>query len=202
MKVRRLPLQNLLFAACVAGCLLASLPRATSAQTSSAPPSQLNTNRETDMRALPEDASALVRKLADRDSVTLMERRGPWSRVRAGTDVGWVRMMHLRGGSAIVESGQSAGVFGTLNAALSNTGSGRAQSATVGVRGFSKEDVARASFNPAEMEKLKRFQVSDGDAQRFASQGRLAFRSVAYLAQDAVRNVSGAQSASVTEGRQ
>ena len=64
------------------------------------------------------------------------------------------------------------------------------QGATVGIRGFSKEDVERAELNPVELEKLKRYQVNDAQAQRLASEGRLAFRSVAYLAQDAVASAN------------
>ena len=63
------------------------------------------------------------------------------------------------------------------------------QAATVGIRGFSKEDVERAELNPAELEKLKRYQASSSQAQTLAAQGRLGFRSVAYLAQDAVEAV-------------
>ena len=50
-------------------------------------------------------------------------------------------------------------------------------------------------MNPVELEKLKKFQANDAEAQRLASQGRLAFRSVAYLSRDAVEaaNLQGAR---------
>ena len=148
------------------------------------------TNRSTDLRASPDDSAKLIRTLAEKTSVELLERRGAWSRVKAGADNGFIRMMHMGGGATVVASessasGSSLAGFNKLLGGDRGT-SGRAQAATVGVRGFSKDDLAKAQMNPAEFQKLKRFQVSAGDAQSFASQGRLAFRSVAYLAQDAV----------------
>lgn len=152
------------------------------------------TNRATEMRQYPEDGSTLIRALPDKTAVQVMDRRGAWSRVRAGNDVGWVRMMHLRGGTVVEgESTSGGGFFAAFNRLLGgDRASGRAQSATVGIRGFSREDVERANFNPAEFDKLKRHQATEADAQRFANQGRLAFRSVAYLSQDAVQNVNSA----------
>ena len=162
----------------------------------------LMTNRATELRAAPDDGAAIVRQLAEKAPLQLQERKGAWSRVKSGNDAGWVRMMHLRGGATVVvdEKSASGGWLASFNRLLSSGGSSRttnqrAQSATVGIRGFSKEDVASAELNPAELERLKRFQATDADARNLASQRRLAFRSVAYLARDAVEsaNTQGAR---------
>ena len=162
----------------------------------------LTTNRATELRAAPDDTAAIVKQLADKTPLQLQERKGAWSRVKSANDTGWVRMMHLRGGATVVadEKSPSSGWLASFNRLLSGGGSARptnqrAQSATVGIRGFSKEDVASAELNPAELEKLKRFQATDADAASLASQRRLAFRSVAYLARDAVdsANTQGAR---------
>ena len=124
--------------------------------------------------------------------------------MKSGNDTGWVRMMHLRGGAtvAIDEKTSTGSWLARMERLLSGSGGGatrtsnqRAQSATVGIRGFSKEDVASAELNPAELERLKRFQSTDAEARNLASQRRLAFRSVAYLARDAVEaaNTQGAR---------
>jgi hypothetical protein len=153
------------------------------------------TNRSTDLRASPDDSAKLIRTLAEKTSVELLERRGAWNRVKAGADNGFVRMMHMGGGATVVASESTAGggALAGFNKLIGGdrTSSGRAQSATVGVRGFSKDDVARAQMDPVAFAQLKRYQSSSGDAQSFASQGRLAFRSVAYLAQDAVAANAG-----------
>ena len=153
------------------------------------------TNRATDLRAAPDDASTLIRSLVERTAVQQLERKGAWTRVKINNDSGWVRMMHLRGGAVIVESEQTASgsFFSGFSRLLGArpTGATRAQSATVGIRGFSEEDLRKAELNPAELAKLKRYQASDADARRLADQGNLAFRSVAYLAQDAVNDARG-----------
>ena len=162
----------------------------------------LTTNRATELRSAPDDAATVVKQLAEKAPLQLQERNGAWSQVKSANDTGWVRMMHLRGGATVVadEKSANAGWLSSFNRLLSGggatrTGNQRAQSATVGIRGFSKEDVASAELNPAELEKLKRYQATDADANSFASQRRLAFRSVAYLTRDAVEsaNAQGAR---------
>lgn len=154
----------------------------------------LTTNRSTELRSAPEDTASIVKQLAEKAPLQLLERKGAWSRVKSGNDSGWVRMMHLRGGAtvAVDEKTPSGSWLARMERLLSgSTGSSRttnqrAQSATVGIRGFSREDVASAELNPAELAKLKRFQATDAAATRLANERRLAFHSVAYLARDAV----------------
>ncbi len=159
------------------------------------------TNRTTDLRSRPEDASTLIRSLPEGTMVQpINERSGPWKRAKVGQDNGWVRMMHLRGGSTVVEAETSSGggFFAAFNRLLGGSGersNTQARSATVGIRGFSKEDVEKASANNSDFEKLKRYQTSGSDADRFANQNRLSSRSVAYLAQDAIANVNSAKGA-------
>ena len=153
------------------------------------------TNRATELRNGPDDTAAVIQTLPEKTAVQVLQRRGPWSQAKAGTNTGWVRMMHLRGGSSVVVEQQSSsgGFFSSFNRLLIGDRERTAQtkqSATVGIRGFSKEDVERAELNPAELEKLKRYQATDAQAQQLANQGRLAFRSIAYLAQDAVEAAS------------
>jgi hypothetical protein len=153
------------------------------------------TNRVTELRAAPDDGAAVIQSLREKTPVQVLKRQGPWNQAKVGTNTGWVRMMHLRGGSSVVVEQQSAsgGFFSSFNRLLlgdRERGQQTKQSATLGIRGFSREDVERAELNPAELEKLKRYQASDVQARQLASQGRLTFRSVAYLAQDAVEAAS------------
>ncbi len=161
----------------------------------------LTTNRSTELRAAPDDAATVIKQLAEKSPLQLQERKGAWSRVKSGSELGWVRMMHLRGGATLVADQQQTtggGWLSSMNRLLSgssNNTNQRAQSATVGIRGFSKDDLAKAELNPAEFAKLKRYQATNADAQQLAVQGKLAFRSVAYLSQDAVdgANSTGAK---------
>ncbi len=155
----------------------------------------VQTNKATELRAAPDDSALLVRSLPPRTSVEQLERKGAWTRVRIDKDTGWVRMMHLRGGAVIVESEKTAGggFLSGFSRLLGGNSSGntRAQSATVGIRGFSEEDLRKAQLNPAEFAKLKRFQAGDAESRRLAEQAKLQARDVAYLPQDAVDAARG-----------
>ena len=158
------------------------------------------TNRATELRAAPDDTAAIIRTLPEKTAVQVLQRRGPWSQAKVGANTGWVRMMHLRGGSSVVVEQQSGtgGFFASMNKLLLGDRERSAQSkqsATVGIRGFSKEDVERAELDPVALQKLKGYQATDAQARQWASQGRLTFRSVAYLAEDAVEaaNKQGAK---------
>jgi hypothetical protein len=150
----------------------------------------VNTNRMTELRASPDDAARLIRTLADKTPVQTLQRRGPWTQVKAGNDTGWVRMMHLRGGATVVEGERSTGSgflsgFQRLLAGESR-GSTRAQGATLGIRGITEEDLRNAEVDVAAFNRMKGLAVADGEARRFALQAKLSMRSVAYLAQDAI----------------
>jgi hypothetical protein len=112
------------------------------------------TNRQTELRQSPDDTASIIRTLAEKTPTQVLERRGAWSRVKVerSNEMGWVRMMHLRGGATVVEAESSGGFFASFNRLLSGDSrkSTRGQSATVGIRGFSREDVERAQLNPAE----------------------------------------------------
>ena len=43
----------------------------------------LTTNRSTELRAAPEDTATVVKALADKAPLQLLERKGAWSRVRS-----------------------------------------------------------------------------------------------------------------------
>jgi hypothetical protein len=155
------------------------------------------TNKSTDLRASPDDSAKLIRTLPSKTTVDLLEKLGVWNRVKTGSDQGFIRMMDMGGGATVAasQSTTSGSALAALNrlAGSDRSGDTRAQSATVGVRGLTKADVLKANANPEALARMKSYQVSDSDAQNFASAGRLTFRSVAYLAKDAVAANSGAR---------
>lgn len=163
----------------------------------------LFTNRATDLRASPDDAAKLVRALPAKSSVQQLERRGAWTRVQViesagkvtdkATDkaspkeTGWVRMMHLRGGVVVVESqpaSSGSGMMSSFNRFLSG-GSGRsstqAQSATVGIRGLSPEELKTASPDAAALAKMNTFKSDKPEAERYAKEAKLAQANVPEL---------------------
>jgi hypothetical protein len=142
----------------------------------------VNTNRATDMRAAPDDASMLVQSLPAQTKVQVLERKGAWSRVKTDTQTGWVRMMHLRGGVTIEEAAPASsrtsggGFLSGFNRMLggSQTSNQRAQSATIGIRGLSPEELKTATPNAEALAQMKSFASSKPDAERFAKDAPLA----------------------------
>ncbi len=99
----------------------------------------LRTNRDTELRAQPVDSASVLKSLPEKSAVQLLERQGAWSKVKADTQIGWVRMMHLRGGT-VVASQESGGFFSNFGRLLSGGRSVQttisSPNATVGVRGL------------------------------------------------------------------
>ena len=103
----------------------------------------VTTNRMTDLRAAPED-SARDPPFGRKPPMQTLQRRGALDLIKVGMDTGWVRMMHLRGGRLWWRGETDRfDFFLSIDCwRLCNTNQ-RAQGATLGIRGFSKEDVAR-----------------------------------------------------------
>ena len=133
--------------------------------------------RATELKAEPATDSATVSQLAENARVDALERKGGWTRVKAGSAEGWVKMLALRyGGSADTKRGDT-GLAQAFNVA--RTGSSGTQ-VTTGVRGLDEEQLSKAQPNPAELAKLNRFAVDRAGASEFAAQGKLSAANVPY----------------------
>lgn len=143
----------------------------------------VTTNRATELRANPDDSAASLQSLAPQAKVQVLERKGAWSKVKTETQTGWVRMMHLRGGVTLEEAPQSGGSkssgggflagFNRMLGGNQQTNQ-RAQSATVGIRGLSPEELKTASPNPQALADMKSFVCNKPDAEKFAKDVNLA----------------------------
>lgn len=104
----------------------------------------------------------------------------------APKEIGWVRMMHLRGGVVVVEAQASSGGgfmsgFGRLFGGGSSRGSTQAQSATVGIRGLSPEELKTASPDAAALAKMNSYKSDKPEAERYAKEAKLAQANVPEL---------------------
>ena len=142
----------------------------------------VTTNRATEVRANPDDSALSLQSLAPQSKVQVIERKGAWSKVKTETQTGWVRMMHLRGGVTIEEAPQSGskssggGFLAGFNRLLGGNQqtNQRAQSATVGIRGLSAEELTTASPNPQALAEMKSFVCNQPDAEKLAKDANLA----------------------------
>ena len=133
--------------------------------------------RATELKSAPASDAATVSQLAENAAVDALERRGGWTRVKAGSAEGWVKMLALRYGAGGTTKRGDTGIAQVFNVA--RTGSSGTQ-VTTGVRGLDEEKLANAQPNPAELEKLNKFAVERSAAAGFAAKGKLSAHQVDY----------------------
>jgi peptidoglycan hydrolase-like protein with peptidoglycan-binding domain len=141
-------------------------------------------------KASAEDGAAL----AANTSVEITGRDAGWLEVAGPRgETGWVHLSAVKldntepeaaehkpqGGGGFVQglARGLTGLFGGGNAA----DTGGATTATIGIRGLSKEGLAAAQPTPAELAKMEDNRASPEAARAFASERKLAARSVEYL---------------------
>jgi hypothetical protein len=126
--------------------------------------------RATELKKEPATDAPTVAELAENAAVDALERRGGWTRVKAGAAEGWVKMLALRYGAPGAAKQGDTGLSQLFNAA--RTGSSGTQ-VTTGVRGLEAEAIANAQPNPAELKKMQGFAATRAAASSFAVQGKL-----------------------------
>ena len=126
--------------------------------------------RATELKKEPATDAETVAALAENAAVETVERKGGWTRVKAGTAEGWVRMLALRyGGPGAAKRGDS-GASQLFNVARTGTSGTQV---TTGVRGLDAEMIASARPNAAELARLTQFAATPDAAAGFAAQGEL-----------------------------
>ena len=133
--------------------------------------------RATDLKKEPASDSATVAALPENTAVDALERRSGWTRVKAPSGEGWVRMLSLRFGDTTAAKPGATGLTQMFNVARTGTSGTQV---TTGVRGLDADQLANAQPNPAELAKLEQFAADRDSAAKFAAQGKLAAKSVEY----------------------
>jgi hypothetical protein len=131
--------------------------------------------RSTELKSEPATDAATVAQLPENAAVDALERKGGWTRVKAGANEGWVKMLALRYDTAAKPG--DTGIQQAFNVARS--GSSGTQ-VTTGVRGLDEQQLANARPNPAELAKMSSFAADRDAASAFATQGKLMPAAVAY----------------------
>lgn len=133
--------------------------------------------RATELKEAPATDAATVARLPENAAVETLERKGGWTRVKAGAGEGWVRMLALRfGGPGEAKKGDS-GITQIFNVARTGTSGTQV---TTGARGLDADQIANAQPNPAELAKMDGFAANAEAAAGFAAKGKLAAQSVEY----------------------
>lgn len=109
------------------------------------------------------------------DPVRIVKRDGAWLQI-SSPQKGWVKMLSIRRGAAAT----GATLTGVAALASGRAGTGKIVS-TTGIRGLNEEDLKNAKFNEKEVKTVESYTVSQVEADKFAAQGKLKARQVAYL---------------------
>jgi Bacterial SH3 domain len=133
--------------------------------------------RATDLKQQPASDAATVASLPENTAVEALERKSGWTRVKAESGEGWVRMLSLRFGGATAPKPGASGLTQMFNVARTGTSGTQV---TTGVRGLDAEQLATAQPNPAELAKLEKFAADRDAAESFAAQGKLSAKPVDY----------------------
>jgi len=133
--------------------------------------------RATELKQEPATDAATVARLPENAAVEALERKGGWTRIKAGAAEGWVRMLSLRfGGPGEAKKGDS-GLTQLFNVARTGTSGTQV---TTGARGLDADQLANAQPNPAELAKMAAFAADAEAAASFAAKGKLSATSVEY----------------------
>ena len=131
--------------------------------------------RATELKQEPATDAATVARLPENAAVEALERKGGWTRIKAGAAEGWVRMLSLRfGGPGEAKKGDS-GLTQLFNVARTGTSGTQV---TTGARGLDADQLANAQPNPAELAKMAAFAADAEAAASFAAKGKLSATSV------------------------
>lgn len=146
------------------------------------------TTRSTELQSQPQSDAATVATLAENTKVEVLTRKGAWCQVKTATgQAGWVRMLALKPEAGAQQNPQqapapaSANPIGALGGLLTAGRTSNTGTVTTGVRGLSEEDLQNAQANPAEVEKMQKFNVDKDSAQAFAQRSKLTPVKLDYL---------------------
>ena len=133
--------------------------------------------KASEIKASPYRDAKTLGTLAKGDKVELLARQGGWYQVKSAKGQGWVRMLSIRRGEARKRSIEAEELVGL---ATGRAGTGQVV-ATTGIRGLKEENLKKAKYNEAEVEKVESFSVTPDEGRKFAAAVKLEPRKVRYL---------------------
>lgn len=128
------------------------------------------------LRAEPVASASDAGRVEANAKVKVLERKGFWAKVASPTATGWLKLSSLN-----LETSSGGPTLPTLTSlATGRTGSGNIVSAA-GTRGLSAEDLRAAQPDMDAVARVKALAVPPDAANRYAQDGGLKTRQVAYV---------------------
>ena len=137
----------------------------------------LEVTTPTELRATPALDGKILVKLAKGNKVEQTEAQSGWVKVKFGRMEGWVRLTHVQALEAAAPARAAPASSGTSLASIFSAPSTSA-TATTGTRGLTKEQIANAQPNPAEMAQLEKYAINMGQAESFARSGKVVAQKI------------------------
>lgn len=135
---------------------------------------------DAELRAKPRLDAASGAKVKARTAIEILDTQGAWVEIRTPDgERGWLRLMNVRPGEKKHWSATVSSSVGSVGAVVRTASTG--STATTGVKGISREDLANATPDFAEVKLLDRFEVSAAEAQKFAREARIRPQKVGVL---------------------
>ena len=136
-----------------------------------------STTRSTALLEKASADSAVLATLASQTKLDAIQRQGAWQQVKtANGQLGWVDTMTLR-----FESNSTSNSINTLKILGRTSNSG---SVGTGVNGLNKTDIAHASPNYPEYQKMQRGAIDRNTAKSFGQRSQLSNSKVEYIDQN------------------
>lgn len=134
--------------------------------------------RSSQLRSKPFVDAPLLSTIAEGESVDLISNEGGWSKIKvADGKIGFIRLLNVRPTKA-----GNSNTLADINK-LGNvvrTGSTGAV-ATTGVKGITKDDIAKSEPNPAEVKLMESYATSTSDARKAAKSVKLAEQVIPFI---------------------
>ena len=138
------------------------------------------TNRVTELRAEPQIDAPVLAALPEGKNVKAIQRQSGWAKIEADQKTGWVRVFHLRFQATVSQTSEGSG-SSLLSFFKSKPRGPSTQTATIGVRGLSEEELKSATPNPEALKKLQTFMADRSGSESFAREANLAAVRVDYV---------------------
>lgn len=127
------------------------------------------------------DATA-AGEVAQDATVTILERRGAWLRVKTPAASGWVRLHQVRIGEGPEKKASGAEGLGMLwNVGQTGRSGSTGIVATTGIRGFDAEALKNAKPNPQAVQSMEVFRATKDGAAAYAKSAGLREAKVEFL---------------------
>lgn len=126
-----------------------------------------------DLRAAPDSKSTLLLRVEKGSRVRLLSSQGGWSQISSAGHTGWVRVL------SVITQGNDGIELSDLGA-LGKKPQGKVV-AVAGTRGLDEKQLGLASYDAAEIERLRGYVTSRQEAEQFAQVAGLRARDMSYI---------------------